>query len=123
VKEESLVCIQGSVGSTGRSRAEKLWLVCGVTGDVMLCDSERNIHLSQKLYATIHSERMTFLTIVFSANVSFQQLYVFAMNIKAPPPSTNPTKKCRALFPHFPSLESRLAGEHTVVLLGLHSSE
>jgi hypothetical protein len=35
------------------------------------------------------------------------------MNSKASPPSTNPTKKCRALFPYFPSLESRLAGEHT----------
>jgi hypothetical protein len=99
---------------TDRSRAEKLWLVCGVTGDVMLCHRERDIHPSQKLYATIHSEEMTYLTIVFSANVNFQQLYVFAMNNKTSPPSTNPTKKCRALFPYFPSLESRLAGEHTV---------
>jgi hypothetical protein len=80
--------------STDRSRAENLWLVCGVTGDVMLCDIERDIHPSQKLYATIHSEKMTFLTIVFSANVNFQQLYVFAMNNKASPPSTNTTKKC-----------------------------
>jgi hypothetical protein len=40
-----------------RSRAEKLWLVCGVTGDVILCDTERDIHPSQKLYATIHSEK------------------------------------------------------------------
>jgi hypothetical protein len=37
------------------------------------------------------------------------------MNNKASPSSTNPTKTCRALFPYFPSLESRLAGEHTVV--------
>jgi hypothetical protein len=36
------------------------------------------------------------------------------MNNKASPTSTNPTKKCRAVFPYFPSLESRLAGEHTV---------
>jgi hypothetical protein len=49
----------------------------------------------------------------YSANVNFQQLYVFAMNNKASPPSTNPTKKCRDLFPYFPSLEGRLAGEHT----------
>jgi hypothetical protein len=81
----------------------------------MLCDRERDIHPSQKLYATIHSEKMTNLTIVFSANVNFQQLYVFAMNNKASPPST---KKCRALFPYFPSLESRLAGENTVPLVG-----
>jgi hypothetical protein len=37
------------------------------------------------------------------------------VNNKASPPSTNPTKECRALFPYFPSLEGRLAGEHTVV--------
>jgi hypothetical protein len=85
-----------------------------MTGDVMLCDSESDIHPSQKLYATIHSEKMTNFTIIFSANVNCQQLYVFAMNNKASPPSTNPTKKCRALFPYLPSLESRLAGEHTV---------
>jgi hypothetical protein len=36
------------------------------------------------------------------------------MNNKESPPSTNPTKKCRALFPYFPSLEGHLAGEHTV---------
>jgi hypothetical protein len=50
--------------TTDRSRAEKLWLVCGVMGDVMLCDRERDIHPTQKLYATIHSEKMAFLTIV-----------------------------------------------------------
>jgi hypothetical protein len=44
---------------TDRSRAEKLWLVCGVMGDVMLCDRERAIQPSQKLYATIYSEKMT----------------------------------------------------------------
>jgi hypothetical protein len=49
---------------TDRSRAEKLWLVCEVMGDVMLCDRERDIHPSQKLYATIHSEKKTYLTIV-----------------------------------------------------------
>jgi hypothetical protein len=31
-------------GAADRSRAEKLWLVCGVMGDVMLCDRERDIH-------------------------------------------------------------------------------
>jgi hypothetical protein len=39
-----------------RSRAEKLWLVFVVVGDVMLCDRERDIHPGQKRYATIHSE-------------------------------------------------------------------
>jgi hypothetical protein len=29
---------------TDRSRAEKLWLVCGVMGDVMPCDRERYIY-------------------------------------------------------------------------------
>jgi hypothetical protein len=98
--------------STDRSRAEKLWLVCGV-----MDDREREKHRGQKLYATIHSEKMTNLTIVFSTNVNFQQLYVFAMNNKAPPPSTNPSKKCRALFPR---LEGRLAGEHTVYVETKH---
>jgi hypothetical protein len=37
------------------------------------------------------------------------------MNNKESPP-TNPTKKCGALFPYFPSLEGRLAGEHTVCI-------
>jgi hypothetical protein len=99
---------------TDRSRAEELWLVCGVMGDVMLCDGERYIHPSQKFDATIHSEEITSLTIVNSANVILQQLYVFAMNNKASPPSTNTTKKYRDLFPYFLSLESRLTGEHTV---------
>jgi hypothetical protein len=49
---------------TDRSRAEKLWLVCGVMGDVMLCDRERDIHPSQKFYAIIHSEKMIYLTIL-----------------------------------------------------------
>jgi hypothetical protein len=44
-------------------------------------------------------------------------MYVFAMNNKASPPSTNPSKKCRALFPYFPSLESRIANEHTVLII------
>jgi hypothetical protein len=65
-------------GHTDRSRAEKLWLVCGVMGDVMLCDRERDIHRSQKFYATIHSEKITNLTVVlfckrkFSAAVCFR---------------------------------------------------
>jgi hypothetical protein len=50
----------------------------------------------------------------YSANVNFQQLYVFAMNNKASSLSTNLTKKCRDHFPYLPSLESRLAGEHAV---------
>jgi hypothetical protein len=37
------------------------------------------------------------------------------MNSKASPPSTNTSKKCGDLLPYFPSLESRLAGEHTVL--------
>jgi hypothetical protein len=99
---------------TDCSLAEKLWLICGVMGDVMLCDRERDIHPSQKFYVTIHSKELLFSQYFCSANINFQQLYVFTMNNKASPPSTNPTKKCRALFPYFPSLESRLAGEDTV---------
>jgi hypothetical protein len=34
--------------TTDRSRAEKLWLVCGVMGDVMLSDRERDMYRSQK---------------------------------------------------------------------------
>jgi hypothetical protein len=85
-------------------------------GDVMLCDRERDIHPSQKFNVTIHSEEMTYLKILLFKNVNFQQLYVFAMNNKASPPSTNTTKEYKDLFPYFPSLESRLAGEHTVHL-------
>jgi hypothetical protein len=62
---------------TDRSRAEKLWLVCGVMGDVMLCDRERDIHPSQKFYATIHSEKMTFLTIVLFCKRSFPAVVCF----------------------------------------------
>jgi hypothetical protein len=40
------------------------------------------------------------------------------MNNNASSPSTNPTKKCRAVFPYDPSLGGRLAGEHTVVSSG-----
>jgi hypothetical protein len=60
-------------------------------------------------------KKMSFLTIVFSANVNFQQLYVFAMNNEASPPSTDPAKK----FRYFPSLDRRFAGEHTVVVASL----
>jgi hypothetical protein len=47
-------------------------------GDVMLCDRERDIHPCQKFDATIHSEKMTYLTIVlfskrqFPADVCFR---------------------------------------------------
>jgi hypothetical protein len=50
--------------TTDLSRAEKLWLVCEVMGDVTLCDRERDVHRSQKFYATIHFEKTTNLTIV-----------------------------------------------------------
>jgi hypothetical protein len=50
---------------TDRSRAEKLWLECGMIGDGMLCDRERDIppHV-KKFDATIHSEKMTYLATV-----------------------------------------------------------
>jgi hypothetical protein len=73
----------------------------------------------KKFDATIHFEKLRTSQQFHSANVYFQQLYVFAMNSRASPPSTNTTKKCRALFSCFPSLESCLAGEHTIVLLKL----
>jgi hypothetical protein len=62
---------------TDRSRAEKLWLVCGVIGDVMLCDREREKHPSQKFYATIHSEKMTYLTIVLFCKRQFPAAVCF----------------------------------------------
>jgi hypothetical protein len=52
------------IAPTDRSRDEKLWLVYGVMGDVMQCDRERDMHRSQKFYATIHSEKITHLTTV-----------------------------------------------------------
>jgi hypothetical protein len=66
-----------AVGYTDRSRAEKLWLVCGVMGDVMLCDRERDVHRSQKFYATIHSEKMTYLTIVLFCKRQFPAAVCF----------------------------------------------
>jgi hypothetical protein len=59
------------------SRAEKLWLVCGVMGDVMLCDRERDIHRSQKCYATIHSEKMTNFTIFLFCKRQFPAAVCF----------------------------------------------
>jgi hypothetical protein len=74
------------------------------------CATEKDIYTLVKNFILLSIlKKMTFLTIVFSANVNFQQLYVFAMNNKASPPSTDPTKKCRDLFPYLPSLDSRLA--------------
>jgi hypothetical protein len=35
--------------STDRSRAEKLWLECGIIDDDMLCDRERDIPPGQKI--------------------------------------------------------------------------
>jgi hypothetical protein len=43
---------------TDHSRAEKLWLVCGVMGDIMPCDREVDIHPSQKFDAAIHSGKI-----------------------------------------------------------------
>jgi hypothetical protein len=62
---------------TDRSRAAKLWLVCGVMGDVMLCERERDIHRSKKKYATIHSEKMTYLTIVLICKRQFPAAVCF----------------------------------------------
>jgi hypothetical protein len=62
---------------TNRSRAEKLWLVCGVIGDVMQCDRERDMHRSQKFYATIHSEKITHLTIVLFCERQFRAAVCF----------------------------------------------
>jgi hypothetical protein len=63
------------VATADRSRAEEFWLVCGVMGDVMLCDKERDIHPSQKSDATIHSEEMTpnnfILQTLISSNCTF----------------------------------------------------
>jgi hypothetical protein len=50
--------------NTDRSRAEKLWLECGVIGDVMLCDIERDKYPGKKFDATIHSKKITCITIV-----------------------------------------------------------
>jgi hypothetical protein len=63
--------------STDRSRAEKLWLVCGVMGGVMQCDRESDIHRSQKFYATIHSEKMTYPTIVLLCKRQFPAAVCF----------------------------------------------
>jgi hypothetical protein len=53
-----------TAAGTDRSLAEKLWLVCGVMGDVMLWDRERDIHPSQNFCAAIHYEKITYLTVV-----------------------------------------------------------
>jgi hypothetical protein len=75
-----------TIVSTNRLRTEKLWLVCGVMGDVMLCDRERDIRPSQKIYATIHSEKNYFphnsfiLQTLISSSCMFSQ-----WTIKYPP--------------------------------------
>jgi hypothetical protein len=46
-------------------------------GDVMLCDRERDIQPSQKFYATIHSEKMTYLTIVLFCKRQFPAAVCF----------------------------------------------
>jgi hypothetical protein len=63
--------------TTDRSRAEKLWQVSGVIRDVILCDRERDIYRSQKFYATIHSEKMTYLTIVLFCKRQFPAAVCF----------------------------------------------
>jgi hypothetical protein len=55
------------------------------------------------------------LLLLPAANVSSQQLYVFAMNNKASIfLSTRPTDRCSCLYPYFPSSENRLAGGQLV---------
>jgi hypothetical protein len=54
------------------------------------------------------------MLVLLEANVNFQELYVFAMNNKAPSPSANISNKCSCIFSHFPSLERCLAGEQSV---------
>jgi hypothetical protein len=63
--------------TTDRSRAEKQWLVCGVMGDVMLCDRERDTHRSKKFDAIIHSEKITELTIISFCKRSFPAAVCF----------------------------------------------
>jgi hypothetical protein len=75
---------------------------------------KRNTRVKNLMLLSILKKKLLSSQQFCSANVNFHQLYVFAMNNKASPPSTNTTKKCRDLFPYFPGLESRLAGEHTV---------
>jgi hypothetical protein len=75
-------------------------------GDVMLCDREGDIHPVKNVMLLSILIKIT-SQLFNSANVNFQQLYVFAMNKKASPLSTNPTEKCRVLFPYFPIFESR----------------
>jgi hypothetical protein len=58
---------------TDHLQAEKLWLVCGVMGDVMLYNRESG----QKCYATIHSEKITYLTIVLICKHQFPAAVCF----------------------------------------------
>jgi hypothetical protein len=46
-------------------------------GDVMLCDRERDKHRSQKFYATIHSEKMTYLTTILFCKRQFPAAVCF----------------------------------------------
>jgi hypothetical protein len=59
-------------------------------------------------------------------NVNSQQLYVFAVNSKAPSPSANALNTCIHLFHNIPSIESCLAGEQTVYTqsdINIHRTE
>jgi hypothetical protein len=46
-------------------------------GCVMLCDRERDKHRSQKFYATIRSEKITFLIIVLFCKRQFPEAVCF----------------------------------------------
>jgi hypothetical protein len=46
-------------------------------GDVMLCDREREKNRSQKFYATIHSEKITYPTIVLFCKRQFPAAVCF----------------------------------------------
>jgi hypothetical protein len=74
----TMVIIVTLVKDTDRSRAEKRWLVCEVMGDIMLCDRERDIHPSQKLYATIHSEKNGLLHNSFILQTSISSSCMFS---------------------------------------------
>jgi hypothetical protein len=48
-----------------------------VIGGVMLCDRERDKRRSKKFYATIHSEKMTYLTTVLFCKRHFPAAVCF----------------------------------------------
>jgi hypothetical protein len=85
-------------------------------GDVMPCDRERERDTPQSkiwCYYPFWKNYLPHNSFILQTLISSSCMFS-RWTKKKSPPSTNTSKNCRDLFPYFPSLQSRLADEHTV---------